>query len=105
VNVAAEAVSFAEQLQHANQIVHDLHRPPRNPGRDEQTLTPPALPRREEDADELLRLEECPRHLAIAAHRAVVAVEAAGVGHEDAEQRLLPAAISPRADLADVERP
>ena len=55
-------------------------------------VAPPALARREEDAHELLGLEQRARHVAVAPHGAVVAVEAARVRHEDAQQRRLPSA-------------
>jgi hypothetical protein len=105
VDVAAKAVSLAQQFQHAYQVVHHLDRATRDSRRDEQPLAPTPLPRCEKDADELLRLEKRPRHLAIAAHRAVVAVEAARVGHEDPQQRSVSPAIAACADSTDVERP
>src|SRR5437762_3126843 len=97
-------VLVTEQLEDGDQIVHDLYRPAGDAGRDEQTLTPAAAPRGEKDANELLGLEESARHLAVAAHRAVVTIEAARIGHEDAQQRLLLAAWSARAHRAEIER-
>ena len=87
VDVPAEAVPLAQQLEHRDEIVHHLDRPARDAGGDEQPLAPPALMRAEEDADQLLGLEQGARHGPVPAHGAVVAVVAAGVGHEDAEQR------------------
>ena len=87
MDVPAEPVALAEQLERGDEIVHHLDRAPRNAGGDEQPLAPPARPRAEEDADQLLRLEQSARHLPVPPHGAVVAVIAAGVGHEDAEQR------------------
>ncbi len=103
MDVPAEAVPLAQQLQRGDEIVHDLHRPARDAGRDEQPFAPPPLAGAEEDADELLRLEQGPGHVAVAAHRAIVAVVAAGVGHEDPEQRH--AHPGHRPQVPDVERP
>ena len=42
VDVAGEAVRCAEQLEHGDQVVHDLHRPAGNAGGDEEPLAPAA---------------------------------------------------------------
>ena len=57
----------------------------------------------EKDADQLLRLEQRARHGPVSPHGAVVAVVAAGVGHEDAKQRHPHAGSG--AEIPDVERP
>src|SRR5207244_13017809 len=62
-------------------------RAPRDPRRDEEPLAPAAAVRGEEHPHQLSRLEKRPRHLAVPPHGAVMAIEAAGVGHQDAEQR------------------
>ena len=92
-----------QQVEHLDQVVHHFHGPPGNRRGDEQSLTPAATPRLEEDANQLLRLEQRARHVAVAAHRAVVAVEAARIGHENAQQRR--ASPASGADRSEVQRP
>ena len=55
VDVSAEPVPLAEQLEHLDQVVHHLHRPPGNAGGDEQARAPAARVGREENAHELCR--------------------------------------------------
>src|SRR5207249_11286221 len=86
VDVAGEPMLSPQQLERGDEVVHHLHRPAGNTSSDEQPVAPAALARGEKDAHELLGLEERAWHLAIAAHGAVVAVEAARVRHEDAQQ-------------------
>ncbi len=74
----------SQRLEHLDQVVHDFDRPPRDPGRDEQPLTPPASVRTEENAHQFLRLEQRPREFPISTHRTVVTIEAARVRHQDA---------------------
>ena len=99
VDVPGELVPDAKHLEHGDQIVHHLFRTSRDPGRDEQPLTPSASQRAEEDANELLRLEKRPPHCAIAAHGAVVTIERARVRHEDAQQLDRPARSAEHANV------
>jgi hypothetical protein len=103
MDVSAEAVPFPQQLQHLDQIVHDLDWAAGDAGGDEQALAPPSLLRAQEDADQLLRFEQSTWHGPVPAHGAVVAVVAARVGHEDAKQRH-PHSWS-RTKVPDIERP
>jgi hypothetical protein len=103
MDVSGEAVLVAEKLEHGDEVIHHLDWPARNAGGDEQTLTPPTLPRGEKDAHQLFWLEQGARHLAIAPHRAVVAIEAARVGHENPEQRRLPSTRPARSDSSKIE--
>ena len=103
VHVAAKALAAAQQLQHGDQVVHHLDRPAGDAGGDEQAAAPAAAVRLQEDAHQLLGLEQGARHVAVAPHGAVVAVEAARVGHQDAQQRHLPLPRHPQ--VADVQRP
>ena len=101
VDVPAEPVALPQQLQRLDELVHDVDGPAGNPRGDEQALAPAAPERAQEDAHQLFGFEQRPRKLPVAPHRAVVAVEAAGVGHEHAEQ---PGAAGSGAKVADVER-
>src|SRR5215468_4201069 len=102
MDVAVELVRVTEEFEHRDEIVHHFHGAPRNAGGDEKSFAPTATSRLEKDSNQLLRLEQRARHVAIASHRTVMAVEAAGVGHEDAQQR---GASPPTcADGAEVQR-
>jgi hypothetical protein len=103
VDIAAEPVPFPQQLEDLDEIVHHFHRATRDPGGDEQSLAPSALMSRQENAHQLFRLEQSPRHRPIPPHGAVMAVVAAGVGHEDAQQGHPHSGC--RVQVPDIERP
>ena len=102
VDVSAEPVPLPQQLERLDQLVHHVDRPARNAGGDEEPLAPASPMGAEEDAHQLLGLEQRARHGPIPPHGAVVTVEGAGVGHQDAEQRHPHAGQG--AEIADVER-
>ena len=99
VDIAREPVPDAEQLEHGDQIVGDLLWPGRDAGGDEQPLAPPATQGAEEDANELLGLEERPAHRAIATHGAVVAVQRTRIRHQNAQQLDRTARTAKHADV------
>src|SRR5882724_2043165 len=95
-------MSFPQQLEHLDEVIHDPGGTAGDAGGDEQSLAPAAATGLEEDADQFLGLEQRAWHRAIPSHGAVVAVVATGVGHEDAEERHPCAGAG--AEVANVER-
>ena len=100
VDVPAEAVSLPQQGQRLDELVDDSHRPARDPRGDEEPVAPVALQRAEEDPHQLQGFEQRAGQLAITPHRAVVTIEAAGVGHQHPEQ---PGGAPLGPEVSDVE--
>src|SRR6185436_5250263 len=71
VDVPREAVALAKQLEGGDEVVHDLHRIAGDAGGDEESIDPAALQRAEEDAHQLLGLEQRAGQIPVPPHWAV----------------------------------
>src|SRR6187399_1685303 len=87
MDVSRKPVLLTQKLQYLNQIVHDFDRASGNAGGDEEPLTPSALVGSQENTHQLFGLEQGAGHGPVSPHGTVVAVVAARVSHENAEQR------------------
>ena len=90
VDVPSEAVPLPQQREDLDQLVHYPGGPRRDGRGEKESLAPAPTDRAEKHPDQLLRLEQRPRHVPVAPHRAVVAIEGAGVRHQDPKQRRRP---------------